>query len=280
MRRLAWYTLGIGGILAILWIHPNPTNDLYLGLGDRLSAIMLGLAYGAIGTAIAIGHRPLPLPHGAAATGGAIPGGDPQRDRDRVLRRGGVPGPAVRLPARPPGFSRTSRTSSRRWSTRWRRGSGRPGDRGTCCHRARDRPRRRLAGRDHGRHRGGVPRPLDHAGRDLPHHRPFGPAEGQGHRERGGRPAAGDAQGLAGARLRARRPATSSPAAVFGDRGATAPRPPVALYVHVPFCVSLCPYCDFVVYAGAAARGPRARVEALRRRAADGDRPAGGRGRR
>jgi oxygen-independent coproporphyrinogen-3 oxidase len=39
--------------------------------------------------------------------------------------------------------------------------------------------------------------------------------------------------------------------------------PPVALYIHIPFCVSLCPYCDFVVYAGAAARGPRARVEAF-----------------
>ena len=39
--------------------------------------------------------------------------------------------------------------------------------------------------------------------------------------------------------------------------------PPVALYIHIPFCVSLCPYCDFVVVAGAAARGPRARVDAF-----------------
>ncbi|HEU0245269.1 MAG TPA: radical SAM family heme chaperone HemW [Candidatus Limnocylindrales bacterium] len=42
-----------------------------------------------------------------------------------------------------------------------------------------------------------------------------------------------------------------------------APLPPVALYVHVPFCVSLCPYCDFVVYAGSAARGPAARLDAF-----------------
>ncbi len=41
--------------------------------------------------------------------------------------------------------------------------------------------------------------------------------------------------------------------------------PPVALYVHAPFCRSLCPYCDFVVYAGAVAAGPRSRVPAYLR---------------
>lgn len=44
-------------------------------------------------------------------------------------------------------------------------------------------------------------------------------------------------------------------------RVAPAPDPPVALYVHIPYCVSQCPYCDFVVYAGSAARGPRSSVD-------------------
>ncbi len=43
----------------------------------------------------------------------------------------------------------------------------------------------------------------------------------------------------------------------------SAARPPVGLYVHIPFCVSVCPYCDFVVVAGARARGPRNQVERL-----------------
>jgi oxygen-independent coproporphyrinogen-3 oxidase len=41
------------------------------------------------------------------------------------------------------------------------------------------------------------------------------------------------------------------------------PSPPVGLYVHIPFCVSICPYCDFVVVAGSEARGPRNRIGAF-----------------
>lgn len=49
----------------------------------------------------------------------------------------------------------------------------------------------------------------------------------------------------------------------LAEVGGSSARPPVALYVHIPFCVALCPYCDFVVFAGAAARGPRSRVDAF-----------------
>jgi oxygen-independent coproporphyrinogen-3 oxidase len=38
---------------------------------------------------------------------------------------------------------------------------------------------------------------------------------------------------------------------------------PVGLYVHFPFCLSICPYCDFVVYGGNAARGPANQIERL-----------------
>ncbi|HEX5827093.1 MAG TPA: CPBP family intramembrane glutamic endopeptidase [Candidatus Limnocylindrales bacterium] len=55
LRRLAWYALGIGLILVVLTVHPDPDGELFLSLGDRLGAVILGLAYGAIGTAIAMG---------------------------------------------------------------------------------------------------------------------------------------------------------------------------------------------------------------------------------
>lgn len=55
VRRLAWYLLGLGGILVVLELHPDPTGQLFLGLGDRLGAVILGLTYGLIGVTIAVG---------------------------------------------------------------------------------------------------------------------------------------------------------------------------------------------------------------------------------
>jgi coproporphyrinogen III oxidase-like Fe-S oxidoreductase len=54
---------------------------------------------------------------------------------------------------------------------------------------------------------------------------------------------------------------TSSPLPSTSAAGTEAP--PVALYVHFPFCVSHCPYCDFVVVAGNEARGPANRIAAF-----------------
>jgi len=53
-RRLAWYGLGFAIAIAILFIHPAPQRDLYLGSGDRLGAVMGGIVYGLLGIAVAI----------------------------------------------------------------------------------------------------------------------------------------------------------------------------------------------------------------------------------
>ena len=53
-RRLSWYFLGLLGILAVMVLHPSPSTDLYLQLGERLGVIILGLTYGAAGTLAAV----------------------------------------------------------------------------------------------------------------------------------------------------------------------------------------------------------------------------------
>ena len=53
-RRISWYALGVGLALAILFIHPRPQQELFLGSGDRLGAVIGGLAYGLAGVAFDI----------------------------------------------------------------------------------------------------------------------------------------------------------------------------------------------------------------------------------
>src|SRR4051812_46769091 len=55
MRRLGWYILGIGLILAVLVIHPAPESDLRLTVGDRAGGISLGLLLGLAGVGQAVG---------------------------------------------------------------------------------------------------------------------------------------------------------------------------------------------------------------------------------
>jgi oxygen-independent coproporphyrinogen-3 oxidase len=67
---------------------------------------------------------------------------------------------------------------------------------------------------------------------------------------------------VSAARLAAPASAPAAEAArpsVNGAQGAE-PRPPLGLYLHIPFCVSICPYCDFAAVAGTASRGPTSRT--------------------
>ena len=74
LRRLAWYILGVGGVVALLFVHPNAEHDLFLQVGDR-SGIIIALIIGGLGIGQAVGlaylhyHR-LRFPDVAAYPGG------------------------------------------------------------------------------------------------------------------------------------------------------------------------------------------------------------------
>lgn len=76
LRRLAWYGVGIAGVVAILVIHPAPTRDLFLA-GGPAGGIALGFLLAAIGGGVAVGiawrrYRHLRLPDVAQYPGALV----------------------------------------------------------------------------------------------------------------------------------------------------------------------------------------------------------------
>ena len=53
IRRLAWYVVGLGGVLAILLIHPAPARDLFLSGGGE-DGVLLGFVLAVIGGGLAV----------------------------------------------------------------------------------------------------------------------------------------------------------------------------------------------------------------------------------
>ena len=73
LRRLAWYLLGVGGVLGLLLVHPTPELDLHLTVGDR-SGILLAFVIAGIGVGQAVAlayvhYRRIRLPDVAAYPG-------------------------------------------------------------------------------------------------------------------------------------------------------------------------------------------------------------------
>ena len=54
VRRLAWYAIGVGGVIAVILIHPAPEHDLYLS-GGGAGGVLLGLLLAAAGAGFAVG---------------------------------------------------------------------------------------------------------------------------------------------------------------------------------------------------------------------------------
>lgn len=73
LRQLAWYALGVGGVLLLLFVHPTPGFSLHLTVGDR-GGILLAIVLATVGIGQAVGrawlhyHR-LRLPDVAAYPG-------------------------------------------------------------------------------------------------------------------------------------------------------------------------------------------------------------------
>ena len=98
-RRLAWYLVGIGLILAIMFIAPDPESDFHLTLGDRVQAIALGFAYGVVGTLQALAYAMVRYRRIRFPDVGSYPTSLINAGLDGVHRRGDLPRRRPRLPA-------------------------------------------------------------------------------------------------------------------------------------------------------------------------------------
>src|ERR687883_117925 len=55
LRKLAWYLLGVGGVLALMTVHPTGEGDLFLTVGDRWGLFLaVLLAIGGVVQAVAL----------------------------------------------------------------------------------------------------------------------------------------------------------------------------------------------------------------------------------
>jgi membrane protease YdiL (CAAX protease family) len=73
IRRFAWYIIGVGGVVALLFVHPSPELDLHLTVGER-SGILLAFVIAGIGVGQAVAlaylhYRRLRFPDVAAYPG-------------------------------------------------------------------------------------------------------------------------------------------------------------------------------------------------------------------
>ena len=261
-RRLAWYGLGFGIAILILTIHPSARTDLFLGPGDRLGAVLGGVAFGGLGALVAAGfanyryHR-IRLP-AESSYPGALLNSTATAFVDEVAFRGALFG-LLLTGGVDPTLANLLQTvvyalTTRLGRSRPRSVPARPDPR--------DRLPRRMADRPDRRDRRVVPGSRRDPLRRLPVHRAHRSDDAARSRGRGDRAAPPDARGLERDRVPGAglaRSVSTAPAPAV----ATWTAPPAGLYVHVPFCVSLCPYCDFVVLAGGATRGPRTRIPAF-----------------
>ena len=169
--------LGFALVIAILFVHPSPQADLFLGSGDRIRAVVGGIAYGLLGVLVAVSfatfryHR-IRFPDSLSYPG-ALLNSVATAFIDEATFRGALFGLLLATDMNPSLANLIQAVIyAHHDAARSARARSLP-----AAADARDGTHRRLADRVHRRHRGRVPRPRHHPFRCLHVHRPHRPDE-------------------------------------------------------------------------------------------------------